>query len=105
MPHFGGSAEDALACLLSGFSPLHWAQVLTLTPSAALRSHALLGSSLPTSCSLRLCAREFLLNTAVPQGSALGPPHLAQQAILCVLQPISIMPAFPLKAELFWEEQ
>lgn len=28
---------------------------------------------------------EFLLHTAVPQGSALGPPHLSQQAVLCVV--------------------
>lgn len=47
----GGSAEDALAdCPLpSGFSLLHLAQGLTPTPTAALRSHPLQGSSHLTS--------------------------------------------------------
>lgn len=83
VPRFGGSAKDALVCLLSGFSLLQCVQMLTRT--AALRSHTLLGSSHLTGCFFRPCARLFLLNTAVPQGSALGSPHRSQQAVLCVM--------------------
>lgn len=105
---FGESAKDALLCLLSGFSLLQWVQVLT--PTAVLRSHTLLRSSHLTSCSFRFCARLCLLNTAVPQGSALGSPPLPQQVVLCALTVLSTAyfqnAKFSLKlSELFSEEQ
>lgn len=68
--------------------------LLCIGPGAALRSHALPGPSSPAASG---SVPGFLINTAVPQGSAGVHLTLHSKLFYVWLQPISRIPTFPSK--------